>query len=557
MALDGSPRAPGRDLVDPELKKAIDRAAARRDLQQPVRARRSSISELMRPLRDDWREISAGQGEGKVRGQRKYDGTAMVALDQAGSTIYSMLTGTANIWAPLEFEDRDLRNDAEAKRWMQHVNEVLFSSLDPGRDKFYSDAPEVILDAIGIGDGVLYSARRPGAQRWRTKAIPWSESTFEFDEDDELAFFDRRYLEPLWSIRELFGEETLPDTIKAKVEKEPNTKMEVLHTVYPNEGTNRVSSAHAFVSLYVLMETSTALGWGGYRDMPYHVARWGVGAGETYGLGRGVFALPDAQILNEMAKTQLVAGKKQAEPPVAAADELAGLISLDPNHVNYGALDERGNQLIRGIDLGTNVGISLEMADQKRQQIRDIFYHAMLSLVGSPTPSAVEILKNSETRDQSMGPNLARLNAEFFGPFIEARYRELVRAGRIPPPPQKAAKAPLKAKFVSPLARAMRAQAANSVIQTVQGVAQLTQIDPNARFAINGLRASRVIADGFAAPEEVMNSPEEIEKLIETEMQAQQQAQELAQAEQGARAADSAARAVKSATEAEQTEEPT
>lgn len=152
-----------------------------------------------------------------------------------------------------------------------------------------------------------------------------------------------------------------------------------------------------------------------------------------------MLALPDTQVLNEMSRTTLGAAQRAAEPPLAASDELAGLVSLDPNALNYGAIDEAGNQLVRPIQTGANVGISLEMEDQRRQTIKDTFYHAMLSLVGSPTPSVVEILKNDERRDQSMGPNLSRVINEFFAPFIEGRYRELKRAGRIPPAPEMAA----------------------------------------------------------------------------------------------------------------------
>lgn len=537
-------------IIDSRVKKAIDRAEHRRDLQRPVLGRRRAVSELMRPLRDDWHAAVASAQEGKTRGARKYDSTGMVALDQAGATIYSMLTGADNIWAPLTFEEEYRREDGEARAWLAEVNRILFASLDPARDNFYSDAPEVILDSIGLGDGVLYSSRTAGTQRWVTKAIPWTEASFDFNSFGEVTHFDRRYQEPLWSVAELFGEDALPPRHKRELDKTPNRKVDLLHTVVPRDDEHReVSQAHTFTSLYVMLETSTALSWGGYRDMPYHVARWGVGSGETYGLGRGIFALPEAQVLNEMSRTQLVAGRRQAEPPVAASDELAGLISLDPNKVNYGAIDERGNQLIRGIDLGTNVGISLEMADQRRQQIRDVFYHAMLSLVGSPTPSAVEILKNAETRDQSMGPNLGRINSEFFAPFIEGRYRELVRAGRIPPPPRMAAGAPLRTKFTSPLAKAMRAQAANAVINTAAGIAQVAQVDPRARYAIHGLRAAKVIADGFAMPETALQTNEEIAELMQMETDAQQGAEDLEAAERGSRAVESLARAEQAASE--------
>ncbi len=536
------------DADTSEVRKLLHRAEYRKTLREPVVARRQAVSELMRPLRDDWQNAI----EGKPRGVRRYDGTAVLALDQAGASIYSMLTATDNIWAPLEFEDDWRKQDADARAWMAEVNRIVFASLDPSRDQFYNDAPEVILDSIGLGDGVFYSARQPGSELFHSKAIPWREACFDIGNFGEVTHFDRWYHEPLWNVAEMFGKDKLPERMKKSLEDQPNEKTEILHTVVPNEGSNRISNVHRFMSVYVLLESTTALSWGGYRDMPYYASRWGVGSGETYGLGRGYMALPDTQILNEMSRTSIVAAQKAAEPPMAAHDELAGLVSLDPNFLNYGAIDDAGNQLLQPIQTGANVGITLEMMDQRRQQIKDAFYHAMLSLVGSPTPSVVEILKNDERRDQSMGPNLSRIISEFLAPFIEGRYRELKRAGRIPAPPTVADGAKLRVRFVSPLARAHKAQAAQATMQAVGAVAQIAAVDPRARHKLNGLRAAEVVIDGLAAPDKIMNTEEEIAAALEAEAQQLQQAAGLEAAERGSRAVESLARAESAAGETPQ-----
>ncbi|WP_299085176.1 portal protein [uncultured Ruegeria sp.] len=527
------------DMADPEVKKAIHRAQQRKLLREPVVARRQELSELMRPLRDDWEQ----ETEGRPRGVRRYDGTAVMALDQAGASIYSMLTGSDNVWAPIDFEEEFRRQDTDALAWMNRANEIVFRSLDPAKDNFYNDAPEVILDAIGLGDGVFYSSRAAGSELFHSKAIPWRESVFDIGNFGEVTHFDRWYREPLWNVAELFGEDALPEKTRKLLDTNPNEKFDLLHTSYPNRGSNRISSVHKFVSLYVLMESSHALNWGGYRDMPYHVCRWGAGSGETYGLGRGVFALPDAQVVNEMSRTSLTAAQKVAEPAMGASDVLAGLVSLDPNALNFGALDERGNQLVKPIHTGADVGITLEMQDQRRLAIKDAFYHTVLSMVGSPTPSVVEILKNDERRDQSMGPNLSRVTSEFLGPFILGRYRELLRAGRIPPAPPMAAGAKLKVRFVSPLAKAHKAQAAQATLNTVRGANEIAAVDPRARYTINGPRAVRRVHEGLGAPDDILNTPEEIEQLQAAEQEQMEAAQGLDVAERGSRAVESLARA--------------
>jgi head-to-tail connecting protein len=536
------------DLIDPEVKTAIHRAKHRKSLREPVIAQRMAVSELMRPLREDWETATEGQS----RGVGRYDGTGMLALDQAGATIYSMLTATDNMWAPLEFEEDWRKADPLAKAWINEASKVVFRSLDPSRDTFYNDAPEVILDSIGLGDGIYYSARQAGSEVFQSKAIPWREACYSIGNLGEVTHFDRWYSEPLWNIADMFGKDVLPARTRKILEDTPDKRMDILHTVIPNDGSNRVSSVHRFKSLYVLLDTTTALSWGGYRDMPYYVSRWGVGSGQTYGMGRGVFALPDTQMLNEMSRTGIVAAQRDAEPPWAVNDEFEELVNLDPNALNVGLMDDNGNVMAKPMNSGGNVGLSLEMQDQRRSQIKDIFYHAMLSMVGSPTPSVVEVLKNAEQRDQSMGPNLARIITEFLSPFILGRYRELLRAGRIPPAPPAAQSAPITVRFVSPLARAHKAQAAQSTINAVRGVKEVAELDPTARFAINGLRASKRIIDGLAAPDDIMNSEEEIQALMGAEQQEAQGAQELEVAERGSRAVESLARAQQAAGEGQQ-----
>ena len=523
-----------------DVKRAVSRAEYRKTLREPIVSRRMEVAELMRPLREDWEF----ETEGRARGVRRYDGTAVLALDQAGASIYSMLTATDNIWAPLDFEEEWRKDDADARAWINEVSRIVFRSLDPARDNFYNDAPEVILDSIGLGDGVFYSARPPGADYFHSKAIPWRECCFDIGNFGEVTHFDRWYSEPLWNVADLFGKDNLSERMQKQLADKPNERTRLLHTVFPNEGSNQVSSVHRFVSLYVLMDDNAQpLSWGGYRDMPYYVSRWGVGSGQTYGMGRGLFALPDAQVLNEMSRTSILAAQRIAEPALAAHDELVGLVSLDANALNFGAIDDAGNQLVRPINTGANVGITLEMQDQRRQQIKDIFYHAMLSLVGSPTPSVVEILKNDERRDQSMGPNLARIISEFLAPFIEGRYRELKRAGQIPPAPPIAQSAKLKVRFVSPLAKAHKAQAAQATMQAIRGVSEIAALDPRARHTINGLRAAKRVIDGLAAPDDIMSTQEEIEAALQGEAQQQEAAQGLDVAERGSRAVESLARA--------------
>lgn len=516
---------------------AMDGARDRLNARAPYDTRFEAISELMRPLRKEFFKRGVTT-EGESRTNRSYDATGAIALDQAGSSIFSMITALGNDWTEFKFEDERSKRQRENREWLTEVNRRIMVSLGPSRSSFYNDSPETILDSIGLGTGSFFSSRLAGDKRLVDRAIPLAECSFSVTPWGEVSHFDRWYNESLYGLKLMFGEEALPKSLQLDLRNTPHKKHPIVHTTIPNEnGSGRPRS------VYMLQDDGEVLREGSFAEMPYFVSRWGVGSGETYGRGRGELALPDAQMVNEMSRTSIIAAQKIAEPPIALHDEVGGVVNLDPNSYNYGAIDDRGNQRIQPINLGGNLGITLEMQDQRRQSIKDAFYHAMLSMVGSPTPSVVEILKTSEARDQSMGPNLARIMSEFLAPFIEYRYRTLLRGRQLPEPPEGMRGQRIEVNFTSPLAKAASASKAQSVLNSAAAVAQIASIDPNARFRFDGDAAVRHVIDGLAAPPDILVSDDEYRARIQQATQKDQLEALLAQAESGSRSAEALARA--------------
>src|SRR3546814_11589953 len=59
----------------------------------------------------------------------------------------------------------------------------------------------------------------------------------------------------------------------------------------------------------------------GYQEFPFAVPRWDTSSGEVYGRSPGMIALPDANTLQQMGKTLLVAGHKAVDPPLLVGDD--------------------------------------------------------------------------------------------------------------------------------------------------------------------------------------------------------------------------------------------
>ena len=144
-----------------------------------------------------------------------------------------------------------------------------------------------------------------------------------------------------------------------------------LHAVMPRGdlGTARgTAGGMAFASFYVDIENRWLLSEGGYHDFPYQVPRWSTSSRGLYGDSPAMLALPDVKMLNAMSKTTIVAAQKAVDPPLLAVDEVAvrGL-RTHPGGIIYGGLDENGRRRYEPLHATGNVGLGLELEEQRRE----------------------------------------------------------------------------------------------------------------------------------------------------------------------------------------------
>src|SRR5690606_8774321 len=112
-----------------------------------------------------------------------------------------------------------------------------------------------------------------------------------------------------------------------------------------------------------------------------------------------MLALPDIKMLNAMAKTTIVAAQKAADPPILAPDEAAVRgIRTTPGGIIYGGIDDNGRVRYQPLTTGANIGLTLEMAEQRRQAIREAFHWSLLLLVAQPNQTATEVLARQEEK---------------------------------------------------------------------------------------------------------------------------------------------------------------
>ncbi|HYE45730.1 MAG TPA: portal protein [Caulobacter sp.] len=479
--------------------------------------------------------------DGKV-----FDSTAPLALDKFAAAIESMLTPRTSRWHELSLG----REAPEAVRtWLAAVNETLFRARYAPDANFASQAHETYVGLGAFGNGALFVDEEVGGGL-RYRAVPFAETWFAENFQGVVDTVHRKFELTARQWVQRFGDET-PGSIARAAESEPHRRFELIHCVQPRadaDWSRRDWRGMAFASWYVAFEGRKLLQERGYRTMRYAVARYVTAPREVYGRGPAMTVLADIKTVNEQQKTLLRTGQLVAEPPLLLSDE-GGLTAfkLQPRALNRGALGFDGRELVRPLQVGANMPITLEMISQTREAINQAFLVTLFQiLVETPQMTATEAMLRAQEKGALLAPVMGRLQSELLGPLIQAELDILAGAGALPPMPEELEgleDVVADIDYTSPLARAQKSDEGVAILRLLEDAAAVGQFDPTAAKMIRGPEALRRLAEIRGAPPGLLRSEEEMAALAEQDAAAAQLQAVLAAAGQAAGVAKDAAAA--------------
>ena len=424
-----------------------------------------------------WREIAAlihptraqFQGTGQrqaakpaARGQ-VYDSTALLAAENLAAGLFSALTHPATPWFQLQAEDQD---------WADSVETALHSALNAGGQAFYTVLPDLFRDLVCFGTAVL--AIKPGP-RFVVRRL--EDVVLEDDGEGDVARIFRRFrLRAPVALRR-FGPST-PTELRRAAKDDPQRFGHFIEVTerLPEDPATAPSLLTPRAKVTVIDAHSGQVVETRQRaEGSELVLRWSTANGGPYGDSPAMLTLPDVKTLNAMCKASLLAAQKAVDPPILSAHEhgMRGL-KTHPGAVIYGGLDAAGRRLYQPFMDGSNPGLSLEMEEQRRAQIREAFFASLLSVAHAPGETATAFLGRQEEKARLLAPYLARLQSEFLEPLIQRLFGMLYRVGALPRPAGPALHPTLpRIRLVSPLAQAQRLSDASRNLRLLEGVSGL------------------------------------------------------------------------------------
>lgn len=491
------------------------------------------IAERILPRSDHFK---TNRTPGDKHTEKIFDATAGLALERFAAAMESMLTPRTQRWHKLKTGIAELDEDQSVMEYLDEVTKILFQVRYSPRANFASQANEAYMALGAFGTGGMFIDDMVG-RGIRYRSIPLPEMFIAENHQGAVDTVHRRFSMTVRQAAQKWGRDKLSEKMKGALEKNPEQNFDFIHAVGPREDidtTKKNYKGMPIYSCYVSIDGRNLMSEGGYHAMPYAVGRYVTGPKEVYGRSPAMTVLPDIKMLNEMSKTVIRAAHKLVDPPLLLQEDGAlAAFDLRPGALNYGGVNEQGQQLVHALQTGARVDIGLDMMEQRRKTINDAFLVTLFQiLVESPQMTATEAMLRAQEKGALLAPTMGRQQSEFLGPLIEREIDILARAGVLPEMPDalKAHGGTIEIEYVSPLNRAQRSEEGVAILRTLEAVAPLAQVDPKVMMIFDPEAMARELADINGVPAKVMRSAAKVKEMEGAQAQAAQAQQLLAAA---------------------------
>lgn len=489
-----------------------------------------SIARLIRPQRGGF----ASADPSRVRDEKPLSSAPIVAQSNFSAGLYGTLTNPANKWFALASQDPDLNKFQPMKLWLDACSHRILASFMPSTSPFYSAATQLFADIASFGNAAQYDEVRLEERKILDVTLSLAEVVFDIDAFGRVNEAVRKFkLKPRAAVMMFAGQ--VPAKVVELAQRGSQEEHWYYHHVKANADYRRGRLGPAgkrWLSIYVCEVERMVCRRAGYEEMPFHAPRWEVESGQVYGTGPGFIALASARVSHRMQEANLRAGQKAADPTLLAADrrvwKLNGVVR--PGHTVYGGVDMQGRPTIRPLDNFSSTGLSLEMQQELKDEIRDAFHYSLMTLAGRTGMTATEVMEIQEEKMRLMAPHMGRIQEEYLAPKIARRFQILFRAGQLPPPPEGIPEgAGLEVVYTSAAAMAQKSAEGAAVVRILQDIGPLSQLDPRYMDRINPDDVLEVLQEARGAPSRILRSREDADQLAEARAQAAQQQQLLEQ----------------------------
>ena len=509
---------PGGMRLTPEqiLKRQVAAQAKKDEFQQLYQ----DAYEFALPQRQLY-GVWEGGATGSKKMQRVFDSTAINSTQRFANRLQSVVFPPQRKWAKLEAgSDIPMERKQQAQAVLEVYQDKMFTMLN--QSNFDIAMGEFLLD-LAVGTACMMVQPGDDVQPLNFIPVPLFLVSYEEGANGQVDNVYRRMRMKGESIQRQWPDAEIPDDMARRIENKPTDDIELLEaTIYDHK--------RGDYCYHVIDKVSKAeLVYRRRKMSPWVISRYMKVAGEIYGRGPLMTALPDIKTLNKTIELML----KNASLAVAGVYTAADDGVLNPNTVKIvpGAIipvarngGSQGPALLP-LPRSGDFNVSQLIISDMRGNIKKILLDESLPPDNMSARSATEIVERMKELAQNLGSAFGRLINETMIP-VTAKILEVMDERGLIDMPLRVNGLEVKVTPVAPLAMAQNMEEVNAIMQYMQ-ISQTLGTD--GQLAIKTDMLVDYLADKLGVPAAVRNTAAERAVLME-EMKNQQQQQAIAQA---------------------------
>ena len=467
------------------------------------------------------RNLYSGDYENNNGGRKKmvrvFDSTAINSTQRFANRLQSGIFPPQRKWCRLE-PGSDIPADrrAEAQRALDMYSEKMFAVLK--QSNFDIAMGEFLLD-LAVGTAVMLV--QPGDAVSPINFIPVPQYLVSFEEgaNGQVDNVYRRMRLKGEAISQQWPDAVISQELQTMIDEKPTEEVELVEaTVYDYE--------RGDYCYHVIHPKSTSeLVYRRIKTSPWVVSRYMKVAGEIYGRGPVLTALPDIKTLNKTLELLLKNASLAITGVYTAADD--GVLNPATVRIVPGAIipvaRNGGSQgeALKPLPRAGDFNVSQIIINDLRANIKRTLLDESLPPDNMSARSATEVVERMKELAQNLGSAFGRLINETMIPIV-TKMLEVMDQGGLIDLPLRVNGLEIKVSPVSPLAMAQNMDEINNIMQFMQ-IAQ--SMGPEGQMAIKAGAAMDYIADKLGVPAIVRTNEQERKAMMDQMMQAAQQAQ--------------------------------
>ena len=478
------------------------------------------VADYMLPRKAD---VTKTRSKGDKRTELIFDSSPLQSVDLLAASLHGMLTNPSTPWFTLRYKDQEKENDDEAKHLLESATDAMYVAFN--RSNFQQEIFELYHDLITFGTACMFvQDDDEDTLKFSTRHI--NEIYIAENEKGKVDTVYRLFKMSVRAAFQQFGE-AISTSTKGLITKDPYEEISILHAVYPRNDFDPKKQDRKnmpFESVYMEYKNLNELSVAGFKEFPFVVPRYLKASHEIYGRSPAMTALPDVKMLNEMSKTTIKAAQKQVDPPLLVPDDGFLLpVRTVPGGLNFYRSGTRDR--IEPLNIGANNPLGLNMEEQRRNSIRNVFYVNQLMMQQGPQMTATEVIQRNEEKMRLLGPVLGRLQSELLKPMIDRCFAILLRNNQFAQAPDFLSGQDIEIEYVSPLAKAQKSTELSSITRAIEILGSLANVAPVFDY-INFDALVKHVADLVGVPQKVLKLQSQVNAEREQQAQlAEQQAQ--------------------------------